>query len=95
MTDFMYSAWFLTETLPLDDQDRQWVLMFIVAAGSEHAAVAWGDHLVQKHLQTHAWDDEKFLRSYVEPAADYAHCNGYDELKRAVAGDESCNPFGD
>ena len=53
MTDFMYSAWFLTETLPLDDQDRQWVLMFIVAAGSEHAAVAWGDHLVQKHLQTH------------------------------------------
>ena len=53
MTDFMYSAWFLTAALPLDDQDREWVLMFIVAAGNEHAAVAWGDHLVQKHLQTH------------------------------------------
>jgi hypothetical protein len=89
MTDYMYSAWFLTERLPLDIQTREWALMFIVAADSEETAVAWGDYLVRKH----PWDDEKFLRSYVEPASEYAHCENFDEPPRAIAGDESCDPI--
>jgi hypothetical protein len=92
MTDYMYSAWFLTDGT-LDIQDREWALMFIVAAGSEETAVAWGDYLVRRHLRRHPWDDEQFLRSYVEPASKYAHCNGFDETERAIAGDESCDPF--
>lgn len=86
MSSFMYSVWFFDVRAPAVDQDKEWVLMFIVQAESAEAALAWGDRIAHSYAEKHG---DIFVRSYLEDPAEYSHCNGFDDIPRCVAGDET------
>jgi hypothetical protein len=90
MADFMYSAWFRDETLLPDDQDYEWVGMFIIEAESASAALAWGDELAKRHAVK---SGEPFIRSYVEDPLDYSQCTNFDATPRIAVGDDTCDPL--
>ena len=90
MPEYMYSAWFRDEKFAPNDQDYEWVAMFIVVAANEKDARIWGDQLAQRHASVIG---EPFIASYVESASEYEGCVDYDKTPRVVAGDDSLNPF--
>jgi hypothetical protein len=72
---FMYCAWFRDNQLNPDEQDHEWVAMFLVAAESSAAAQHWGDHLAHSFALRNS--HEEFIRSYVEPPSKYEGCRGH------------------
>ena len=90
MPDYMYSAWFRDEKFAPNDQNCEWVAMFIIVADNEKDARIWGDQLARKHA---SMIGEPFIASYVESASEYEGCVNYSGTPRVVAGDDSLDPF--
>jgi hypothetical protein len=81
----MYSAWFCNSSLPVNDQDHEWVAMFLIDAKFPSQAQAWGDHLAKQFALRRV--NETFVRSCVEDPAVYRHCIG--NIPRVFDGEEA------
>jgi hypothetical protein len=86
MQSFMYSAWFRNHNLKQDDQDYEWVAMFIIDAESSAAAQKWGDHLSLAFCRRRT--NEGFIRSTIESPSEYANCVGFESTPRTAIGTE-------
>lgn len=65
MNRYLYTAWFRSPSLPVDDQDYEWPACMLIDAPSESDAISWGDHLARRYSSRSA---EAFLSSSLEPA---------------------------
>jgi len=74
MPDHMYSAWFRDSNLAADDQDHEWVAMFLMTAETAERAHAWGDRSAMQFAARRT--NETFIRSYLEDPTVYQHCSG-------------------
>jgi hypothetical protein len=63
---FLYTVWLRDDTLLPEDEDHEWPCCFVIVAGSEAEALAWGDHLATDYC---ARCTCTFLRSHAEPVA--------------------------
>jgi hypothetical protein len=61
---FEYVGWHEDPSLPPDDEDREWCVVFLVLAASLTDAQAWGDEVSRSHA---ARSGDVFLHSSVEP----------------------------
>jgi hypothetical protein len=67
MDKFLYAVWFRDLSLPEDDQDHEWVAVFVIEARDQQAAKAWGDTL--STWRCNSGGQEK-LESSIEPLVD-------------------------
>jgi hypothetical protein len=81
----MYSAWFYDIRFPPDDQDCEWVAMFILEANSESEALEWGDYLAQDYSTNNT--DNRFFKSYVESPSEYQMCLDIQTTPRVKFGE--------
>lgn len=47
VSQFEYSAWFRDESMPPDQQDHEWLAVFLIEAENEQLARSWGDQLAR------------------------------------------------
>ena len=81
----MYSAWFRNHQLRPNDQDGNWVAMFLIHGESPKAAQDWGDRLAKQFADR--MRSEEFIRSCVEPPEVYRDCQG--SVPRILQGEEA------
>jgi hypothetical protein len=67
-TRLAYTAWFRNLLMEPDDQDFEWVAIFVIVANTADAAHAWGDHLAKSCSSRNP--DELFLCSDVKALDD-------------------------
>ena len=46
-----YSVWFRNLLVETDDQDYEWVAVFVIEADTADAARFWGDHLAESYAR--------------------------------------------
>jgi hypothetical protein len=66
VSQFEYSAWFRDECLPADQQDHEWIAVFLIEAESKALAKNWGDHLASSFSARRS--SETFLSSEIRDA---------------------------
>ena len=80
----MYSAWFRDTKFPPDDQDYEWVAVFIVEANSESDALEWGDHLSKNYSSR--YEDQQFYKSGIGHPSEYVDCLGFNDTPKVKYG---------
>jgi hypothetical protein len=48
-TRYAYTVWFQNPSLNRDEEDHEWVAVFVVEAMTKEAAHSWGDHLARSY----------------------------------------------
>ena len=78
---FTYVVWFRDWSLPPDDQDHEWVAVFVVIAHTAVRAKEWGDELVRSYLTRQP--GLELLRSSVT----VAHAHTEEQVPKVVYGE--------
>jgi hypothetical protein len=78
MTRFPFAAWFLDRSVPIGEQDREWVACFYVLAADAESAKNWGDTVANAYCSQRP--TLQFVRSYIDNETD-----GWTDATPAIA----------
>jgi len=90
MAEFVYSAWFTDVNAHPDDQDREWVVCFVIDASSAKQAQDWGDTLSRDRVARLPKD--RFARSTVELKRDVRAVTDWSSVPRIRSGQLASDP---
>lgn len=68
MTRFPFVVWFLDQSLPVGEQDREWVACFYVIASDAESAKNWGDIAANAYRAQRP--NLQVTRSYIDSESD-------------------------
>lgn len=64
MIPFPFVAWFLDKSIPVGEQDHEWVACFYVTASNAESAKQWGDAVANAYSSRRP--NVQFIRSYID-----------------------------